>query len=182
METVDVKMLLKEFKLHKLSDKALIKDVVHNKLRSADKSKGKKQSSPLGDYQAGYGEITFGSLQKVLDVLTCDNIEEDPTLLKLMPYRINNESIFLDVGSGAGKVVMLTAAIVGCRSHGIEVVENRYLVARDFVKSLIEEKKLPDHFAHLISFENSNAAESAKAFMLDGMDATHIFINNYVFC
>lgn len=51
-----------------------------------------------------------------------------------MPYRLTHEGLFLDIGSGVGQLVMLAAAKVGCRSHGLEVVESRHNVAVQFMK------------------------------------------------
>ncbi len=76
---------------------------------------------------------------------------------------------------------MMTAAKIGCRSHGIEVIPNRYLAGVEFMKARLQDGSLPKHFGHLVSFANLNAAEQKGAFIVDGLHATHIFINNYRF-
>lgn len=55
-------------------------------------------------------------------------------------------------------MVMLTAAKVGCRSHGIEVLESRTKVAVDFMQAILADGKVPPHFGHLVSFQQANAA------------------------
>ena len=79
-------------------------------------------------------------------------------------------------------MVMLTAAKVGSRSHGIEVLESRTQVAVDFMKAILADGTVPPHFGHLVSFQQENAATKIEeAYVVDGVHPTHIFINNYVF-
>ena len=131
--------------------------------------------------------MTEGSLDKVLKVMLVDNYKNDRALQRFLPCRIYEDSLFLDVGSGAGQVVMMTAAKIGCRSHGIEVIQNRHLVAVEFMRDMLQKGSVPEHFGHLVSFEHENAAlvengvSIVKPFLIDGLHATHIFINNLVF-
>ena len=131
--------------------------------------------------------MTEGSLDNILKIMLVDNYKEDRTLLRFLPCRIYEDSLFLDVGSGAGQVVMMTAAKIGCRSHGIEIIQNRHLVAVEFMRNMLKKGYVPKHFGHLVSFEHENAAlvvngvSIVKPFLIDGLHATHIFINNKVF-
>lgn len=76
---------------------------------------------------------------------------------------------------------MLTAAKVGCRSHGVDVIENRVEVAVQFMRMLIDKGKVPHHYAHLVSFAHLNAAAERGPLLVDGVHASHILINNLVF-
>lgn len=61
---------------------------------------------------------------------------EDPNLAKIisaLPYpladynmSVDNDSSFLDIGSGFGKPVFHSAMQTGCPSYGIEVCPSRY--------------------------------------------------------
>ena len=63
-------------------------------------------------------------------------IEQDPALKKIasnLPYPLHeynmsseNQSSFLDIGSGFGKPVFHSAMQTGCPSYGIEVCPSRY--------------------------------------------------------
>ena len=102
-------------------------------------------------------------------------------LINLLPYKLTNESIFLDIGSGGGQVVMLASALPGCRSHGIEYAQSRVDAANDFMKVVLSKSEVPLAFARLVSFETGDAAQSNEAFVVDGVHATHIICNNRVF-
>ena len=102
LEAVNIKELVKAFKTHELSLIALNRDRKVEKTRAKEQMSEKRIMTPEGDYQSTYGELTQGSLDNILNIMLVDNFKDDSSLLKLLPYRIHEESIFLDVGSGAG--------------------------------------------------------------------------------
>jgi H3 lysine-79-specific histone-lysine N-methyltransferase len=54
---------------------------------------------------------------------------------------INRESVFLDMGSGIGNVVLQVAGLTGCESFGIEIMQNPANLAREQLKEFEKRAK-----------------------------------------
>ena len=93
---------------------------------------------------------------------------------------MSNESTFLDIGSGGGKVVLQVALEVGCRAHGIEVLANRIECSETLKQRLILEENAPSELADRATFEMKDATYFDH-YMIDGHDASHIFAFSEVF-
>jgi len=86
------------------------------------------------DASEGYGEMTAGSVERMLLVL--QRIHEHVPA-KLLPrgrsadqWALTRESSFIDIGSGYGKVVFHAALAVGtARAYGVEYVQSRHDIA-----------------------------------------------------
>ena len=116
---------------HYLDTTALLQEIKPGSTRSKSKLLEKKfLTTSLKEECLGYGEITMGSVQKMLHAInnrlfedhrnTCPN-HFDPSI-----YTINKDSTFFDIGHGTGKVVMHVALEIGCKSKGIEINKVRY--------------------------------------------------------
>lgn len=96
----------------------------------------------------------FNLLQNI-SVLIEETISKDKSIkLKYSPneYNMDNNSLFLDIGSGFGKPVLHSALQVGCRSVGVEVVPARVEFCLDFLFENILDKNF---FASIDSRENN---------------------------
>ena len=71
----------------------------------------------LREYK-GFSDNTYGELLPPF----CSQIFRDT--------RLDSTSVFLDLGSGVGNVVLQAALETGCESHGIEMMENPCKLAR----------------------------------------------------
>lgn len=101
-----------------------------------------KYSGAVGGYGHNgpvYGEITMGTLQKVLNFLR-DNLD------------FGSHSSFLDIGSGLGKPNLHVAVDPGVHvSFGIELEELRWQLSMHNLRFAIQEAAVPDsvvYFAH----------------------------------
>ena len=63
--------------------------------------------------QLAYAEITEHSIKKILDIFKNEG-------------SMSNQSVFMDVGSGLGKVVFFAAMHHQLKSVGLEIVKNRH--------------------------------------------------------
>lgn len=81
--------------------------------------------STLNEECLGYGEITMGSVQKMLNLINNSLFKDSkhiaPEIFDPSLYCINQDSTFYDIGHGTGKVVMHVALEIGCKSKGIEI-------------------------------------------------------------
>ena len=101
-----------------------------------------------------YGELNGGSMYKVFQFL-CNRC------------RFNEESSFLDIGSGLGKVVFLAALFPGVtRSTGIEISEFRYFASLQ-LKCVLEDKYKYD--LHNVNIIHGDVANWNR------FDATHVY-------
>ena len=75
-----------------------------------------------------YGEISRRGVEKFIEVLS--------------PKFLNETSVFYDIGSGTGKMVLHIAEKVGCEATGIEVVEERHIIASN--KKIAYENDYPN--------------------------------------
>ena len=111
-------------------------DRTYNKLEHRSKSRIIDSDQDIGYNSIGYGEITQGTLQKVLHKI--NEMGSD--------YSIDRNSIFLDIGSGMGKCVYHALIASSVReSWGVEIVHNRHAFAAttgiqfvDFLKKHFE--------------------------------------------
>jgi len=83
----------------------------------------------------------FQNISKLIDYESVSN----PTLRESLicpssEYNMNQDSLFLDIGSGFGKPVFHSALQVGCESKGIEVVPARVEFCIDFFYEFLHEK------------------------------------------
>ena len=57
--------------------------------------------------------------------------KELPFALEEYNMRVENNSSFLDIGSGFGKPVFHAAMQTGCKSYGVEIVPARVVFSQD---------------------------------------------------
>jgi hypothetical protein len=89
----------------------------------------------------------FQSISKILDLKSkSDKKFKDSLIYKPEEYNMNENSLFLDMGSGFGKPVFHAAFQVGCESKGIEVVPARAEFCVDFYYEFMSEKKFFSDF------------------------------------
>ncbi len=93
--------------------------------------------------QFGYGEMTEGSVKQFINILTTPNRIERKGV-NTANHLLNKDSVFLDIGSGAGKVVMQVALSVGCKSIGVEVLESRVNIANNLKEEFARVNGLPE--------------------------------------
>jgi hypothetical protein len=51
---------------------------------------------------------------------------------------LKRSDVFIDIGHGIGNAVIQAAVTVGCKSRGIELIEERYKVSCDFRDKFLE--------------------------------------------
>lgn len=102
--------------------------------------------------QIGYGEISMYSMSNLMNlfqnasILIKDNIDKGKLLNNSLKYQnvedynMNQNSYFLDIGSGFGKPVYHAAFQVGCKSVGYEVVPARVEFCLDFYYEFLDGK------------------------------------------
>ena len=121
--------------------------------------------------QTGYGEISMGSMTGLMNlyqncsILIEDEISKknlDKKKLKYPPkdYNMNNNSFFLDIGSGFGKPVFHSAFQVGCKSVGIEVVPARVEFCWDFYYEFLDGKNF---FGNKEDFDEEKLLDTNKS-------------------
>ena len=111
---------------HSLDTTALLHEIKPGSTRSKSKLIEKKSPvSTLNEECLGYGEITMGSVQKMLNLINTmlfkDPRHPGPEHFDPSIYSINKDSTFYDIGHGTGKVVMHVALEIVCKSKGIEI-------------------------------------------------------------
>jgi hypothetical protein len=122
----NVTHIYKMARRHSLDTTALLHEIKPGSTRS--KSKLIEKRSPvatLNEECLGYGEITRGSVQKMLSMINNSLFKDSkhiaPEIFDPSLYSISQESTFFDIGHGTGKVVMHVALEIGCKSKGIEI-------------------------------------------------------------
>ena len=102
--------------------------------------------------QIGYGEISMYSMTNLMNLfqnaslLIKDYIDKGKLLKNSLKfqnveeYNMNQNSFFLDIGSGFGKPVFHAAFQVGCKSVGYEVVPARVEFCLDFYYEFLDGK------------------------------------------
>ena len=102
--------------------------------------------------QIGYGEISMYSMTNLMNlfqnasILIKDYIDKGKLLNNSLKYQnvedynMNQNSFFLDIGSGFGKPVFHAAFQVGCKSVGYEVVPARVEFCLDFYYEFLDGK------------------------------------------
>jgi tRNA G46 methylase TrmB len=112
------------------------------------------------------GEITMGSLEKVLDIIT--------TSIDNQEYRLTGSSKgFIDIGSGFGKVVFHVAFATGIsRCHGIEYVPVRHNKSKEVLRMIrnLDLAALPN-----VDLMQGDAAD------LESLDYSHVYMYDKVF-
>jgi hypothetical protein len=117
----------------------------------------KRRAGIWGDGFNGptYGELTEGSMQKIIDVL-------------VQKCRFDWKSFFIDIGSGLGKPNFHVAHVVHpLLSIGVEVEEVRYLLSIDNLTSILKNVSI-----------DSNSVSFIKRDILESMSLdpfTHIY-------
>jgi SAM-dependent methyltransferase len=102
--------------------------------------------------------------------LAVDEIDADE-------YKIGKHSRFLDIGCGSGLVVLQVAAVVGCLSHGIDVVKHRVEVANQFLEHIYKKfSNVPDAFDEKVELYCEDASVGLSPFLIRNKPATHIFM------
>ncbi|KAK3241184.1 hypothetical protein CYMTET_49030 [Cymbomonas tetramitiformis] len=97
--------------------------------------------SARDDSSEGYGEMTAGSIERLLQLLQglegCLPVVRTAgrsSQLSPKEFNLTAASSFVDIGSGYGKVVMHTKLSVGVKSAlGVEYVESRSKIAEQFL-------------------------------------------------
>lgn len=93
---------------------------------------------------------------------------------------LRSDSLFLDLGSGVGNVVLQAALQTGCRSYGIEVQEVAASVAVEQHIQLQQRCRLWGLRMGEVELENGDITRSARLSQLMGQ-ADVVLINNYIF-
>lgn len=132
----------------------------------------------------GYGELTLGSMDKLIKYLIYDILDE---------YKLNSNSIFLDIGSGFGKAVLHTAVRSKCRqSIGIEYVltrHNKAVHCRSYLNAQyspsINVSKYDSSITDMSNIIDKCVLKQGDAtdnmFIDDINTATHIYMFDWVF-
>ena len=102
--------------------------------------------------QIGYGEISMFSMINLMNLFQNSSIliknyiergklpEKKLKYQNIEEYNMNENSFFLDIGSGFGKPVFHCAYQVGCKSCGVEVVPARVEFCLDFYYEFLDGK------------------------------------------
>ena len=139
-------------------DKVFNLEMMKCQRRSEEKVNGSSLESKgivQGDgAQLGYGEITAGSIDRMIDKLQNFDPEHlrEHDIENVDSFKLSNQSRFLDIGSGGGKAVMHVALKVGCQSHGIEVLENRIECSNALKGLLLTKEKAPAEWGQRVTF------------------------------
>jgi len=129
----------------------------------------KRKDSTPATVSAGYGEISMGGFKHVLN---CLQHEVDPEL------RLNENSSFIDIGSGFGKCVFHAKIQANVRrSAGIEYVHIRHDKAMEVLSHLQKEVRLGRTKMDLsgLDFQQGDATKVRR------YDFTHIYCYDYIF-
>ena len=103
----------------------------------------------------GYGEMREGACKDLIHHMQNPNIDilSEHNIKDIESFKLSNQSRFLDIGSGGGKVVMQVALEVGCRAHGIEVLQNRIECSEILKQRLVSEENAPKEWAGRVTFD-----------------------------
>ena len=82
-------------------------------------------------------------------------------------FKLSDSSIFIDIGSGTGMVVLHVGVKVGCRSLGVEVSPNRFNLSLELKDSLSETNLISKAFGEKFHFFNSNCASFKDLALID---------------
>jgi hypothetical protein len=149
-------------------DTEVIED--HNFIREANKAVSKRDSTEQGFAQ--YGRILFPATHRVLKKV----------------LHLRRSDVFVDFGAGLGNTVVQAAYTFGCKSKGIEMVENRHstsLVYKIRLQELAElyartkegyQDKKP---GKVILQRGRLESKAARRFAVNPGEITKAFCNNY---
>lgn len=115
------------------------------------------------------------------DVYKCEKLQLLFEQLALSRLTFDHESVFLDIGSGIGKVVIQVAMEAGCVAGGIEAAESRLMLSRQFLQRLLDEEAVPAELKARVKFVHADGGAGPGPLLVDGRHATHIFMNSVVF-
>lgn len=118
--------------------------------------------------QFGWGEVTSESVSRMLavfrgvasgssDVYKCEKQLEVYERLPPHCLAFDSDSVFLDIGSGIGKVVLQVAMEAGCTAGGIEAAKNRFLLSKEFIERLVREKVVAAELKDRVEFVHADA-------------------------
>ena len=110
-----------------------------------------------------YGEISFRFVETIIDL--CG---------------INENSVFVDLGSGIGNVVCQIAGLARCDSFGIEVMANTAELSFDLKKEFMMRMKYYNQSVGSIELYKGDIMTHPQVNQLLRR-ATVVFVNNYVF-
>lgn len=111
----------------------------------------------------------FQNISKLIVAESLSNLNFKESLLyPPSDYNMNENSLFLDIGSGFGKPVFHSALQVGCESKGIEVVPARVEFCIDFFYEFLNEKNFFGDF----KFNPNNANYLGNSKNTDNNDLT----------
>jgi len=94
--------------------------------------------------------------------------------------QLNENSLFLDLGSGVGNVVVQASLQTGCRSYGIEILPTPAKVAREMKKNLEVRCRMWGVRIGEIELEEGNMLESPRVNELMSQ-ADVVLVDNKVF-
>lgn len=112
-----------------------------------------KMTGSIGGNGCGgaiYGELTIGSMQKIVDLMKVHT-------------KFGPNSRFVDVGSGLGKPNLHVAQDPGCEfSYGIEMEHVRWMLGMTNLQKVLEQqvKKPVDEFGHRCFFKYGDITEA----------------------
>jgi cyclopropane fatty-acyl-phospholipid synthase-like methyltransferase len=82
-------------------------------------------------------------------------------------FKLSESSVFFDIGSGTGMVVLHVGVKVGCRSFGVEVSSNRFKLSLDLKDSLVDSNLISEALGDKFHFFNNNCASFEDLALID---------------
>ncbi len=138
-----------------------------------------RQVDALGDKASEIQELTLTSVEKLIDliqnkmgVLPVNYYYEQKELDKM---KLSDESVFLDIGCGLGKVVLLVGNEIKCRAHGIEADQDCLEKCIRLHEVLKEMYDVSDDWDSRVTFANL-PLNGVSTLSVDGQDPSHIFL------
>lgn len=141
----------------------------------------------------GYGETTLGSLEAMiklfkqiasgtLELAASSRALKRQYLSVCKTITFDSGSTFLDIGSGLGKSVLHLVMASGCRGIGMEVVDNRFQLAGQFLQRLIDNAEVPTWVSDRITYLRADAAAAPHTpIVVNGEQPSHVFMFSRVF-
>lgn len=93
---------------------------------------------------------------------------------------LNENSLFVDLGSGVGNVVLQTSLATGCRSYGVEIMPNPAKIAREQLEQFRIRCRMWGLTLGPVELEEGDMLESRRAAELL-QQADVVLVNNKVF-
>lgn len=103
-------------------------------------------------------------MQSEMELLPINFYYEPEELAKM---KLSDKSVFLDIGCGLGKVVLVVANEVKCRAHGIEADRDSYEKCIRLHEVLKEQHYVSDDWDTQVTFTNLQPC-ALPTFSVDG--------------